>query len=104
MANFYSLEAVILGTCVLFLNGLVTNRAMEVSIDPQVKEAIDDFITKKYLTANNNPALSLGVTSGNGSLLYTTGYGLMDVANELATTNETFFLIGSLSKVRFQEI
>lgn len=102
MAKFHSLEAQVLVTCVLFLYGFVRNSAMGALIDPQMKEAIDDFIKNKYLPANSNPALSLALTSGNGSLLYTTGYGLMDVANELPTTNDTFFLLGSISKVRLQ--
>lgn len=86
-----------------FVEPLDRANTMAISLDLQTKQIIDDFILNSYLPANNHPALSLTVTNGNGSLYYTTGYGLMDVANQLNTTSETAFLIGSMSKVSLRK-
>lgn len=73
--------------------------SMQASIDPIIKENIDNFIKETFMPANHNPALTIGITNGNGSLLYSTGYGWMNIEKQLPTTNTTHFLIGSISKV-----
>ncbi|ODN01540.1 Protein flp, partial [Orchesella cincta] len=72
------------------------------SIDQEIKKEIDDFIKDVYLPSNNITGLGLTVLQlQNGEkeeVLYTAGFGLADKAKEIPNTNETQFLIGSITK------
>ena len=61
------------------------------------KQQAIDHLLRSYLQDHHLPALSVAVVSG-GDLIFTNGYGLADVENNVPATAETIYRIASVSK------
>lgn len=84
----------------LFSIALCAGQGSIRQIDPEIQKEIDDFMNDVYFPLSNVTKLGLAIVQNNGQVLYTTGYGLADEEKGVPNTNQTQFLVASITKVK----
>lgn len=67
-------------------------------LDPIIEGKINEYIHNVYLPAANVSTLSLAIVQNDGEVLYTNGYGWANEERQIPNSNETQFMIASISK------
>ncbi|CAG7726550.1 unnamed protein product [Allacma fusca] len=80
-----------------FIEG-VTVGVVRSDIPPGFEEAVKALATDVFLPKNTSPGLGISVVSTNGSLQFSRGYGLKDIANNISMDDSSMFVIASISK------
>lgn len=103
MGNVRSPTLLALGVILPFSLHLISagRRHDDRKISPEIQKAIDDYILNDVFLGNDTFGMGLSIVKEDGEVLYTTGYGMADIPQKIRNGNETQFLIGSVSKVKF---
>lgn len=68
------------------------------AFDAATELAIDDLVENSFMRNNHIPGVGVSIVR-NGTVLMSKGYGMKNIAANLAADGNTLFAIGSISKV-----
>lgn len=94
MVTLYNLRFV----TIILLSSTSISLSQKRQIDPEVERKINDFINNVYLPSAKVSTLALTIVQNDGQVLYTNGYGWANEEKKIRNTNETLFIIGSVTK------
>jgi CubicO group peptidase (beta-lactamase class C family) len=77
---------------------LIVAGSVHTAIPPGFEEAVRALITEQFLPKNSSPGIGISVVSTDGSLDFSRGYGLKDIANNVSMDDSSLFAMASISK------